>query len=102
MAGTFTLKDNEKVTLTLAFEDEAGNPASAPENVAPQWSVSDDTVATVSLSDDGLSATVEATGKLGTAQVSVNDANISGTLDIQVVSGDATQVVIQPGSAEHK
>lgn len=98
------LTDEQKVELVLAPKTAAGNPASL--DGAPTWSVSDESVLELTVSEDGLSATVAAKG-LGSAQVSVvADADldegevreISGVLDLVVVAAEAATLGISAGT----
>jgi hypothetical protein len=102
------LTDTQQVPLAVAFLNKAGNPA--PVDGAPVWSSSDETVLTVTPAADGLSAVAKATGKLGTAQVSVTaDADrgegvrsISGVLDVTVQPSDAVSASISAGAPEEQ
>lgn len=97
------LNDEQKVVLSVAPKTAAGNPAKIDGK--PVWSVSDDTVITLVVSDDGLSTEAITTGTLGVSQVSVSvDADLgegvrtlSGTLDITVNAAEATTVGISAG-----
>src|SRR4051812_7865736 len=102
MGDKFVRQDNGKpFKLVINPVDDAGNPA--PIDGKPDWQVSDSTVATLVAADDGLSATVTLTKKVGECQISVTaDADtgdgvstISGTLDLQVVAGPATNLNLQ-------
>jgi len=102
------LTDEQKVPLVLAPKTAAGNPAAL--DGAPVWTVSDETVLELTVSEDGLSASVAAKG-LGSAQVSVvADADldegetreISGVLDIVVVAAEAASLGISAGVPEAK
>lgn len=103
-----TLTDSQQVNLKVAFADKAGNPASV--DGAPVWTSSDDTVLTVTAAADGLSAVAASTGKLGTAQVTVTaDADlgagntpIAGTLDVQVLAGQAVSAVVAADAPTEK
>lgn len=102
---TLILTDSQKATLTIQPVDKAGNPATV-EGVA--WTTSDATVLTVAASEDGLSAVVSSTGKLGTAQVNVTAdaligdgvAEITGVLDVEVKAGQAVALNIAAGTPE--
>ena len=104
------LKDSQKVTLTVAPVDAAGNPAKV--DGAPAWEIvgTNPECLAVTPSDDGLSATVVAQGPLGTAQVQVTaDADlgegnvpITGLLDVEVVAGDAVSLNIGSGEPTDK
>jgi hypothetical protein len=105
---SFILADNQKVTLSVAFESEAGNPAKV--DGSPTWESSDDNLLDLLPSSDGLSCVVMAAGALGTGQVNVQaDADlgtgmktISGVLDIEVVASEAVGIAINAGAPEHK
>lgn len=97
------LTDEQKVELALSPKTAAGNPAAL--DGAPVWTVSDEAVLELTVSADGLTASVAAKG-LGSAQVSVvADADldegetreISGVLDIVVVAAEAASLGISAG-----
>jgi hypothetical protein len=99
----FTLTDEQEVPIALAFETQAGNPAKIDGK--PSWSVSDESILSLEVTDDGMSANVVTTGKLGTSQLRIEvDADlgegvraVSGTLDIEVVPAAVSKIVINPG-----
>lgn len=95
------LKVSQELPINIQAEDEFGNATGAFDS-APQFSVADPSLATVKASDDGLSAVVIPTGKLGTTQVQVlaqaDGKTIAGSLDLVLIPGDATQIVIQAGA----
>ncbi len=105
---TLVLTDSQKVSLSIAPVDAAGQPA--PVDGVPAWASSDDTVLTVAASSDGLACDAVTTGKLGTATVSVTaDADmgagsteIVGTLDIQVNAGPAVSLGITAGEPSER
>ena len=105
---SLVLTDIQKVTLSVAFVDKAGNPAKT--DGAPVWSSSATNIATVTPATDGLSAVVETVGPLGSAQIQVSaDADlgeevktISGTLDIEVTGSEAVSIVVNAGTPEDK
>ena len=100
------LKDTEQVVLSVVPVDAKGN--TAPVDGAPAWGSSDPAVATVTPAADGLSATVAAVGPLGKTQISVTaDADLGegiesivGTLEIEVVAGEAVSLSIKTGTPE--
>lgn len=104
----FLLPDTKKVSASVAFVDAAGNPASVQG--APAWSSSDESIVTVTVSDDGMSAEIVAVGPIGTAQVSVTaDAdlgegviNVSALADIEVVASQAVAAAISLGEPTDK
>jgi hypothetical protein len=98
-----TLKDTQKVTVTLEADDAAGNPTTSTFPSPPAWQSSDATVVTVTPSADGMSAEVATTGKLGTAQVRVDATTadgraITGLGDVEVVTSDATTFKLNFGT----
>lgn len=98
------LKDTEQSALATQFLDKKGNPA--PVQGVPVWATSDATILSVTPEADGLSATIVANGPLGTAQVSVTaDADLGdgvkpvvGTLDVNIVAGEAVSANISAGT----
>lgn len=99
------IKDDQQVSISLAFTDAAGNPAAAPA-AAPTWTTSDSAVGTVTANADG-SAIVVAVGPLGSfqAQVAVimdDGVVVTGTADFQVVADSATTVTLSVGTPESK
>lgn len=102
------LTDVQKVKLKVNPVSKAGNPATV--DGAPKWSVSDETILTLAVSEDGLGAEVVSTGKLGTAQVSVvADADLgdgvtelTGTLDVEVKASAAVTLGLEVGTPEDK
>lgn len=104
----FQLRADQKVSISVSFVDAQGNPAVADDT--PVWDSSDASIVSVVAAPDGLSAVATASGVVGTAQVSVKaDADLGdgikeivGTLDLDIVSGEATSVVLSPGTPEPK
>ena len=89
----------QMVNCRLQPVDAKGNPATL--DGVPTWQSSDETIATVDVADDGLSAYVVAVGKPGTVQVSATgDADldtgetreITGVLDVEVKAGEAVSM----------
>ena len=102
------ITDSQKVTFTIKPLTAAGNPASL--DGAPVWSVADPTVLTLTVAEDGLSATVAAAG-LGSSQVSVTaDADldagevkeIAGVQEVLVVAGEAATLGLIAGEPTDK
>lgn len=100
---------SQKVALTVEFKDSKGNVA--PVDGVPVWASSDETVATVSASTDGMSATALATGKVGLAQISVTaDADLdpgeqrelAATLDLDIRPNEAVTAGISAGTPEEQ
>lgn len=104
-----TLTDSQQVTLGPVVPlSKGGNPA--PIDGKPTWTVSDPTILTVTVSDDGLSAVLATTGKLGTCQAAVSaDADLGegvktivGTVDLTVVAGEAATLDVPTGTPVEK
>jgi len=102
---TMLLSDSQQVDLSVAFKDKKGNVA-AVENI--QFATSDASILTVDQDTaDPSKAVVKAVGPLGSGQVSVTadslvgegEAQIVGTLDIQVVAGQAVTAEVSTGTA---
>jgi hypothetical protein len=101
------LTDVQKVALAISPVSAAGNPA-VVESVS--WSVSDDTLFTLEVSEDGLSAELFTTGKLGSGQVNVvADADLGdgvtevvGALEVSVQASEAVNLSISAGTPETK
>lgn len=102
------LTDIQKVALSIKPVSAAGNPA--PVDGKPEWVSSAPDVVTVEAAEDGMSAVVMTTGKLGTAQVAVKaDADlgegvveITGVLDVEVKASAAVSLSIEAGAPENK
>jgi len=100
------LTDEQKVQLSIQPVTAAGNPARV--DGAPTWLVSDDTILSLLVAEDGLSASAWAiaTGTLGSSQVSVTaDADLgagvrplSAVLDVQVIAAEAVALSINVGA----
>jgi len=98
------LKDSQQFSASVRYVTAKGN--QAPVDGIPEWSVSDPNVLTVEVAGDGLSATVKALGPLGQCQVSnTADADLGegtksiiGTLDVDVVAGEAVAAIIEAGA----
>lgn len=97
-----TVKDDHAEALTAAvrFLNAQGN--ETPPDDVPQWSSSDESVATIEASEDGLSATVTIVGGVGASLIAVESVEAengetiraSGTVTVEpssiAVSGDVT------------
>ena len=98
------LTDSQKVVVSVSAVDKKGNPAAL--DAAPVWTSSDENVVTLNVATDGMSAVAMAVGTLGHAQVLasavVGDGNISGTLEIDVVSGSASTLNLTAGAPEEQ
>lgn len=93
----------QEADLSVVAVDARGNVAHVAD---PRWSSSDEGVVAVVPSDDGMSAIVRAAGPTGNAQVVFRcDADLGegvvelmGTLDVEVVAGQAVSVSIVAGA----
>jgi len=103
----FILTDEQQVTLSVGFKTAAGNPAKV--DGLPIWASSDESIVSLVVAADGLSA-VAVSGALGSAQISVQaDADlgegvrtITSTLDIEVHAAEAVSVLVVVGTPELK
>jgi len=101
---TLILTDEQKCPASVTFKTQKGNPAQV--DGAPVWASSNEAVAIVVPSEDGLSAEIQTPGGLGTAQISVKaDAlvgegveEIIGLLDVEVKAAGASIVEIATGT----
>lgn len=97
------LTNSQEVDLAIKPLDRRGKPAQV--DGVPAWSLSNPALGQLVVADDGLSSVFKALDN-GTVQVSVSaDADlgdgvetISGTLDIEIVSGKATSLGIIAGT----
>lgn len=102
----FNLFDSNKVGLSITPVDDKGNPAHV--DGAPQWNNSNEAVVSLQIAEDGMSAVASAVGPLGAAQITVTaDADLGegnipiiGTLDINILPGQATSIAVNPGQQE--
>lgn len=102
------LTADQMVRLTAVYTDRYGNPA--PIDGTPRWETSADGIVTVTPGTDGMSADVVTEGQIGTVQVrAVADAVpgaderlIIGTLDIEVVGGEARVVALSAAAPAPK
>ena len=95
------LKVSQQLPVAVVAEDKFGNPTGAFDSV-PVWSLSDDTLGVANASADGLSAVVVPSGKEGTCTLQVlasaDGKQLSGSLALVLIAGDATQLVLQAGT----
>lgn len=86
------------VVANLVAQDAAGNPGAKLDSV-PTWTVSDETLGSVNAAEDGMTAVVVLTGKVGkfvlTAKAKVGDVELSDDSDeIEVVVGAAKLLTV--------
>lgn len=100
-----TLTDSQYSDLAVsAVKDKKGNPAKLTD---PVWTTDNSDVVTLEQTADGMSCRVSATGQLGTAKVQFSAdgdvgpgvAGVIGTIDFEVVAGNATTVELTAGPA---
>jgi len=101
------LTADQQVRLTVSGTDRYGNPVAITGDSV--WLSSDETIIQVQPDADGASAVAVAVGPIGTASVTfTNDVNSDGTGDfigslaIDVVGGDMTEIVFDAGEPEDK
>jgi hypothetical protein len=92
-AVTMQLTADQQVTLTISGEDRYGNPVDISTADA-QWSSSDESI--VQVFPEGDTCTAVAVGPVGSAAVTVSNpaGDVSGSLAVQVVAGEVTEVVV--------
>jgi uncharacterized protein YjdB len=83
--------DSQPLNATVTFLDSEGSPTTA--DTPPVWASSDESVATVTAADDGMSASV-AVGAPGAAIVSATTTNDDGS----TATAEGT-ITVQPGDA---
>jgi hypothetical protein len=94
------LRSNQPGTFSMQPEDAEGNATSLETGAVVQWAINDPSLATLAPSSDGLSCVVTPIGKMGATQVTVsvaavgNEAALQGTADLNVIAGEATQIVL--------
>lgn len=94
--------DNGSVLANLEADDALGNPGAKLESV-PAWSLSDSSLGSVNASEDGMTAVVVLSGKLGTFKLHVEAQSAGATLaadsdDIEVVAGAAALLKVSLSS----
>lgn len=94
------LKADQQVPLSLAWQDEIGNPASPPAGATVDFSVDDSNIINLTDNGDG-TANAAATGVIGAAtvhcEVNANGRTVTGDLLLTVVPGDAERVEVVAG-----
>ncbi len=92
------LKVNQKAKISLAIKDKFGNAAQVDGK--PAWALTDESLASLAVSEDGLSADLEPKGPIGSFSVQVScDADLGegvkeiiGSLPVDLSAGDAEVV----------
>ncbi|HEX8106094.1 MAG TPA: Ig-like domain-containing protein [Kofleriaceae bacterium] len=95
------LMADKQVDVDVQWTDEIGHPVDAPAGATVSWTTDNPTVVAVTQHEDG-TATVAATGELGTANVSVSVSHdgrtFTGDAQVNVVAGLAERVNIVFGA----
>lgn len=97
------LKVNQNLPLSVKFEDAKGNEATV--DGAPIWAVSDEALAKLEVAEDGLSALLIPSGKVGSFKVQCTadgdmgegSKSIMGEMDIDLLPADAVKVGLIAG-----
>ena len=89
------IHDNEQFTLSAVTTDAKGFPTTDPLT----WTVDNDTVATLTVSDDTQSCTVVA-GVPGSCVVTVTDGTLTATEAVDVVAAGTALISLQEGPVE--
>lgn len=97
------LKNTNNLPLSVSFKDASGNVAAV--DGAPEWAVTDASLAELVVSPDGMSAVLSPLGPVGALKVQVKvDADLGegvkvilGELDVDVLGGEAVTVEIAAG-----
>jgi hypothetical protein len=96
------LKVNYTESVSVVIEDKFNNVLTQGFDAHPAWGLADPTLGSVAVSADGLSVVITPSGKLGMTQLqlsgSIGGVAIAGSLDMNMIPGDAAQVVLQPAS----
>jgi hypothetical protein len=94
------MKNSQHLSMSVKYTDKFGNPAKVQG--VPVWDLSDPSFGSLRVADDGLRAYFDPSGPSGTCQINnTADAdlgegvkNIVGTIDVNVLPGDAVMVAI--------
>lgn len=98
------LKVSQSLPLSIAIKDKFSNPAQVDGK--PAWAVSDESLASLEVAEDGLSATLSPKGLVGSLKVQVSaDADLGegvksilGELSVDLLAGEAVSVEIAAGA----
>lgn len=98
-----SLRSDQKVSASVGGLSAADQEVAVVFDSAPQWSVSDEAVASVSASADGLTAELVAHAE-GSVQLSVTGSVggrvLAGSLQVDVTAGQAVKLSITLGEPE--
>jgi hypothetical protein len=94
--------DSNGVSASLSFKDKKGNPANLPG--VPAWAMGSDTVLTMTVAPDGLSASfvpTDAAGALGDVAITVTaEGDPIPGVDTIVLSGTITVVAAEAATGD--
>lgn len=97
------LKVTQSLPVSLSITDKKGNAAKV--DGAPVWAVTDESLASLSVAEDGMSATLTPIGPIGSFSVQVKaDADLGegvkeiiGELAVELSAGDAEVIALSAG-----
>jgi hypothetical protein len=97
------LAADQKVSASVEYTDEVGNPTGTPADASATWAVSDPAIISMTDNGDG-TAEFAATGTLGSCEVTVTATagghTFTGTDTLVVVAGLAERVNVAFGTPE--
>ena len=91
------IRNDQQVSFALAFQDAYGNPVTELGSV-PAWELDSTDLATLEVSEDGMSAVVKPTGKVGNVNLSVR-VDADPDEDVEELLGQAS-IAILAGKAK--
>ena len=91
------IRNDQQVSFALAFQDAHGNPVTELGSV-PEWQLDNADLATLEVSEDGMSAVVRPTGVVGNVNVSVR-VDADPDEDVEELLGQAS-IAILAGKAK--
>ena len=91
------IRNDQQVSFALAFQDAHGNPVTELGSV-PEWELDNADLATLEVSEDGMSAVVKPTGKVGNVNLSVR-VDADPDEDVEELLGQAS-IAILAGKAK--
>lgn len=98
------LKANKKLPLSVKAADKFGNATEASFDAPPSYALSDESILSLEVAEDGLSAMAMPKGVLGECLVEVTGVvegkEVKGELLIEVTAGDVASVALIAGEPE--
>lgn len=99
---SLVMRNDQEVQFQPILEDAHGNVVTTLD-IPPMWSVSDETLGTITAQEDGFGATFTPSGKTGTVQVNVlidalpgeGEELLVGTADIQILAGKVAVIRLE-------